>query len=294
MKASTPLASAPCCRHLECGQARRVFVLSFFCHPHFFTGTEIHARRNYLSIASLHFPLNTPGSAFSLCLFSIRVVAKICSKTIRIRYNPVAIMESEAQLLARCRQGETAAWDALFDQHYAAAGRFVFQLASDFTREDVEEVCQETFLSVIRNLHSFQGQSQFRTWLFHIAANKARDFREKKNAAKRGGGQPPLSLQAELEPTGSVLEPPDQTPAPDLRLIKLEQAGQVREAVALLDAPCREIIELRYFGDLSYDELSRLLALHPKTVSSRLSKCLDKLELIVRRIFSQENSPNPV
>jgi RNA polymerase sigma-70 factor (ECF subfamily) len=106
-------------------------------------------------------------------------------------------MQAEAQLLARCRRGEAAAWDELFDRHYAAAGRFVFQLASDFTREDVEEVCQEVFLSVIRNLNSFQGESQFQTWLFRIAANKARDFREKRNAAKRGGGQLPLSLQAE-------------------------------------------------------------------------------------------------
>ena len=68
-------------------------------------------------------------------------------------------MQAETQLLARCRQGEAAAWDELFDRHYAAAGRFVFQLASDFTREDVEEICQEVFLSVIRNLNAFQGES---------------------------------------------------------------------------------------------------------------------------------------
>ncbi|HXS68375.1 MAG TPA: sigma factor, partial [Candidatus Polarisedimenticolia bacterium] len=75
-------------------------------------------------------------------------------------------MGSEAELLERCRRGEADAWDELFDLHYAAAGRFVFQLGSDFTREDAEEICQETFLSVIRNLDSFHGESQFQTWLF--------------------------------------------------------------------------------------------------------------------------------
>jgi RNA polymerase sigma factor (sigma-70 family) len=55
--------------------------------------------------------------------------------------------------------------------------------------------------------------------------------------------------------------------------------------------PCREIIELRYFGDLSYDELSLELKLNAKTVSSRLSKCLDKLEAIARKIFSGEKNP---
>ena len=199
-------------------------------------------------------------------------------------------MESEAQLLARCRRGEAEAWDELFDRHYAAAGRFVFQLASDFTREDVDEVCQEVFLSVIRNLHAFHGHSQFQTWLFRIAANKARDFREKQHAAKRGGGQVPLSLQAEDAETGLTLDPPSSAPTPDLDLQNVERAELVRDALDQLGEPCREIVELRYFGDLSYDDLSRELKLNPKTVSSRLSKCLDKLEAIARKIFSGEKS----
>ena len=199
-------------------------------------------------------------------------------------------MEAEAQLLARCRRGEPDAWDELFDRHYAAAGRFIFQLASDFTAEDVEEVSQEVFLSIIRNLDSFHGQSQFQTWLFRIAANKARDYREKLRAAKRGGGQVTLSLNAEDAETGLRIDPPSSAPSPDLQLLNVERAGLVRDALDQVDEPCREIIELRYFGDLSYEELSSELKLNPKTVSSRLSKCLDKLEVITRRIFSGEKS----
>jgi RNA polymerase sigma-70 factor, ECF subfamily len=195
--------------------------------------------------------------------------------------------DAEAELIARCRRGEAGAWDELFDQHYAATGRFVFQLGRDFTREDVEEICQDVFLSVIRNLQTFQGTSQFQTWLFRIAANKARDYRQRRQAAKRGGGQAPVSLQAEDPETGLTLDPPSTSPTPDLTLMNAEQAGLVHEALERLDGPCREIIELRYFGDLSYDEISRSLDLNPKTVSSRLSKCLDRLEAIARKIFTR-------
>ena len=194
--------------------------------------------------------------------------------------------DAKADLLARCRRGEAGAWDELFDRYYAAAGRFVFQLGHDLSREDIEEICQEVFLSVIRNLDSFHGESQFQTWLFRIAANKARDYRERRHAAKRGGGQTPVSLQAEDPETGLTLDPPGNTPAPDSALMNAEHAALVHQALDQLGEPCREIIELRYFGDLSYDEISRSLNLNPKTVSSRLSKCLDRLEAITRQLFS--------
>ena len=198
-------------------------------------------------------------------------------------------MGLEAQLLARCRRGDAAAWDELFDAHYAAAGRFIFQLSSDFTVEDAEEICQEVFLSVIKNLDSFHGESRLQTWIFRIAANRARDYREKRHAAKRGGGRADVSLQAGDPESGLALDPPADLPAPDEHLMNAEQAALVRASLERLGEPCREIVELRYFGDLSYEELSATLALNPKTVSSRLSKCLDRLEQIARKIFSRDN-----
>jgi RNA polymerase sigma factor (sigma-70 family) len=69
-----------------------------------------------------------------------------------------------------------------------------------------------------------------------------------------------------------------------------EQAALVQQALDELGEPCREIVQQRYFGDLSYDEISRTLNLNPKTVSSRLSKCLDRLEEIGKKIISGEKS----
>lgn len=198
--------------------------------------------------------------------------------------------DAEAGLLARCRCGEAAAWDELFELHYAAAGRFIFQLSPDLTREDVEEICQEVFLSVIRNLNSFQGESRFQTWLFRIAANKARDYLERLRAAKRGGGQSTISLQAQDNETGLALDPPSTAPGPDLALLGAEQAALVHQALEHLGEPCQEVIQLRYFGELSYEEIAQALALNPKTVSSRLSKCLDRLEAILRKTFAGEKS----
>lgn len=203
---------------------------------------------------------------------------------------------TEAALLARCRSGDSEAWDEIFDRHYAAAGRFIYQLGYDLTREDVEEVCQEVFLTVIKSIHTFQGNCQFQTWLFRIAANKTRDYRQKQTAAKRGGGQVTLSLhQNSDDPDGFVIDPPSAAPGPDSVLMQSENVSLVGQALERLGGPCQEIIELRYFADLSYEEIAASLGLNMKTVSSRLSKCLDKLEELARAMISGERkSPTSV
>jgi len=198
----------------------------------------------------------------------------------------------ESELLERCRHGEAEAWDALFDRHYAPATRFIYQLGHDFSREDVEEICQEVFLTVIKNLHTFLGQSQFQTWLFRIAANKARDYRQKLHAAKRGGGQltvPLVTAPPDDADSTYTVDPPSPLPGPDLALLNGERISLVGQALETLGGPCQEIIELRYFADLSYEEIAQALALNPKTVSSRLSKCLDKLEVVTRALLPQED-----
>lgn len=201
--------------------------------------------------------------------------------------------DSETDLLERCRRGDAAAWDRFFDQHYDAVGRFVFQLSPDFTQEDVADVCQEAFLAAIRNLKSFQGGCRLQTWLFTIALNKARDFREKRRAAKRGGGRMPFSLDAADPVTGRAFDAPAPHPGPDTTLIRRENIMLVGYALDELEDACRDVIELRYFGELSYAEIGETLNLNEKTVSSRLSRCLDRLELAVKRMFSRERDDVP-
>jgi RNA polymerase sigma-70 factor (ECF subfamily) len=204
-----------------------------------------------------------------------------------------AARASEQELIRRCQSGESDAWDELFDLHYDAVGRYVFQLMPSFRREDVQEVCQETFLSVVRRLASFASRSRLQTWIFRIAANKARDYLEHQRAMKRGGGQVPISMDAADPESGLKLDPPSALPGPEARTLAREQLEQLRLALDAVGDPCREIIELRYFADLSYQEIGDSLALNLKTVSSRLSKCLDKLEVAVRHVLSRESSPEP-
>ncbi|MFL6514356.1 MAG: RNA polymerase sigma factor [Chthoniobacterales bacterium] len=195
---------------------------------------------------------------------------------------------ADADLLAGCRAGKTDAWDTLFDRYYPVAARFVFQLSGDFSHEDTEEICQDTFVAVVRNLASFGGRSSFQTWLLRIAANKAMDFREKTRAAKRGGSTIHISIDGTGDNDARPTEIPSRSPGPDVLLQAAETHHLIRQSLDRLGEPCREIIELRYYGDLSYADIAAELRLNPKTVSSRLSKCLDRLQIIAKEILPPE------
>lgn len=100
----------------------------------------------------------------------------------------------------------------------------------------------------------------------------------------------PLSLHAAHPETGLAPDPPSPLPGPDALLLQAERGAQVAQALEQLGQPCREIIELRYFADLSYDEIAAELSLNSKTVSSRLSKCLGHLEKIMNKVLCDGKS----
>ena len=129
------------------------------------------------------------------------------------------------------------------------------------------------------------------TWLFRIAANKAKDHRDKMFAAKRGGGERPLPILEENPETGAMIDPPTGALGPDGRLLASEEMELLYAALREIGEPCREIIELRYFGEMAYEEIGEALEMNPKTVGSRLSKCLDKLEELARVRMKRESSP---
>src|SRR4051794_23099064 len=170
--------------------------------------------------------MSRPGQSVESCRVRALEFGACGAETQPVRLpgvNPVMNPSTEAELIARCRRGEAEAWDQLFDRFYAATGRFIFQLSPDFSHEDVEEICQEVFLAVVQKLGAFQGSSQLQTWIFRIALNKARDFRERQHARKRGGGVLSISLQATDPEHGLALDPPSANPGPDVQLLQAEQ-----------------------------------------------------------------------
>lgn len=182
--------------------------------------------------------------------------------------------ERAADLVAvrRCLAGERAAFAELVARWQDRIYATVYRMTGD--AEDARDVAQETFLRAWSSLRTFEGGSAFGTWLHSIAINQVRSEMRRRSAQKRGA---PVSLDAPRGDDEGGIDPPDDArPAEEAAAAK-EHARLLREAVASLDEDAREVIVLREFQDLSYEEIAAAVGCPVGTVRSRLFRAREEL-----------------
>ena len=160
------------------------------------------------------------------------------------RLVPISRMRvTDPETLAAARAGDQAALEALYrDLAPAVLGYLRAQGA-----KDAEDLASETFVGMVRGLPRFQGDGQaFRSWLFSIAHRRVLD--ERRALARR-----PVEVVA---PT----EVPEE-PGGDVEGEAMASIGTVwaREAISRLTPDQRDVVLLRVLGDLSLDEVGRIL-----------------------------------
>lgn len=171
----------------------------------------------------------------------------------------------ERKLIEACQTGDQTA----FEQLYRNYSRDVFSLAYRLTgsSQDAEEITQEVFVSVYRNLGRFQFQSAFSTWLYRIVVRRAADaFRKIKKVWAR---RVPLETD---EPGGPIAYLSDDRETPRDAMQESSREQQIERAIAELGEKHRAIIILRYIHDMSYEEIADILECRLGTVKSRLNR----------------------
>jgi RNA polymerase sigma factor (sigma-70 family) len=182
----------------------------------------------------------------------------------------VQVVQSDAQLVARCRQGDDDAWRELVERF----SRYVYAIAVQAYRlppSDSEDVFQEVFARAYENLHKLRDDSAIRPWLAQLTRRLCLDT---------------IRASARVQPEESV-EPQEVDDA----IAKLDEALVVHEALATLPDNCREILDRFFARDESYRNIGDALDLPAGTIASRISRCLVKLrgELEGRKPASAES-----
>jgi RNA polymerase sigma-70 factor (ECF subfamily) len=151
-----------------------------------------------------------------------------------------------AEVIARAKAGDADAWGALYQQYGAAIFRFCRRALP--TREDAEDATMEVFMKVRDKLGQYDATRPFTAWLYRVAANHCWDLLRRRKTRQ----------DKETEEVDDLpLEHPDPNQLD--RLIEQKTSEEVRKALDKLGTRARMALVMRYYSDMSYDEIADAL-----------------------------------
>jgi RNA polymerase sigma-70 factor (ECF subfamily) len=172
----------------------------------------------------------------------------------------------DADLIRRWQRGDAAAFEDLVRRWQQPMARFLARLVGRTDR--VQDLCQEVFLRVHLAAPRYSEAGAFSTWLYRIALNVARD------AGRRRRHEPgPLPYP----------EPPAPAPPVETLAAQHELAEAVADAVAMLTPPLREVLVLRHYEGMNFEEMARLLETPASTLKSRFGAALNQLRVCLQQ-----------
>jgi len=166
----------------------------------------------------------------------------------------VGEIRSDEELMSEVAQGNLSAFEQLVRRHQASAWNAAFHLLGNV--DDAEDAAQEAFLRILRAAYRYKPTAAFRTYLFRIVTRLCRDHRRKAS---------PSSCP---NPDAEV----SQGPSPEACVVSREERHAVQKALALLPDKQREAVILRYYENLSYDEIGQVTGTSRKSVERLLAR----------------------
>ncbi|MEO8287256.1 MAG: sigma-70 family RNA polymerase sigma factor [Chloroflexota bacterium] len=171
---------------------------------------------------------------------------------------PLALTSAEQDRLSvqAALRGDQAAFGDLVNRYQTAVYNMAYRMLGDPT--EAEDAAQEVFVRAWNQLHTFQQDRRFSTWLLSIASHHAIDMLRRRKPS------------APLDDVALYIE--SNEPQPDEIALQGEQRDIVKKLLNTLPEKYRSVTVLRYYNDLSYDEIARMTGLTESAVKTQLHR----------------------
>ena len=171
---------------------------------------------------------------------------------------------SDEELLQAVQAGDTDSLGVLVARWEQPLFRFVYRLMP--RQEDARDICQETFLRVLKKAHRFRKGSRFSTWMYQIALNLCRDQARRSRRWSLLIAETPTLPERATGPLAS--QRPDEDPS---RIVeRREMSSAVLQALERLPPEQREVLVLKEFEGMKFREIAEVLGCPESTVKSRM------------------------
>lgn len=169
-------------------------------------------------------------------------------------------------------KNDQAAYATLMERYRDSIYHTMYKMVHN--KDDAEDLTIEAFAKAFRKLHTYAPNFAFSTWLFRIATNNGIDFIRKKRIKM-------LSIDDPLDEAGGAQDYSNNLKSnaldPEERYIRQQRKKIMRDLLAKLSDKYRKMIELRFFEELSYQEIADELDLPIGTVKAQLFRAKDLL-----------------
>ncbi len=189
---------------------------------------------------------------------------------------PTEQAEKEREWLLQAQQGDQEAFARLVEAYQVAVLNLAYRMLANPT--EAEDAAQETFLRAYARLSTCDPQRKFSSWILAIASHYCID------RLRRRRGKEPVSLEA----LDSCRWLPDGKIRPEEQALQQEQSALIQRLLGELPADYRLVIVLRYWHDLSYEEIAQITQTTESAVKSRLHRAR---QVMGEKLAAQAASP---
>jgi len=180
------------------------------------------------------------------------------------------------KLIDAALEGDEKAYADLMEKYRKSVYHTILKMVRNV--DDAEDLTIEAFAKAFKNLEKFKKDYTFSTWLFRVATNNCIDFIRKKKLDT-------MSINADIakdDGDSISIDIKDKNLDPQEVAIKSQKIELVRKFVNLLPAKYQKLVKLRYFEELSYDEIAKELDAPLGTVKAQLHRARELLYDLVK------------
>jgi RNA polymerase sigma-70 factor (ECF subfamily) len=177
-------------------------------------------------------------------------------------------------LMLKVRSGDLDKMGLLFQRHHRQLFGFLFHMSGQ--REASEDMMQNVFYRMLRSRHTFTGEGEFRTWMYHLARNVLKDHLKQN---RRRGNQYEIGDYEERLAAGA---------AADEQIERKFEIKALKQALENLGPESREVLVLSRFQELKYAEIAEVLEISVGAVKVRVHRAIQQL----RELYCQSETQN--
>ncbi|WP_431165517.1 RNA polymerase sigma factor [Tenacibaculum halocynthiae] len=186
-------------------------------------------------------------------------------------------MEIDKEIILKhiknAKKGSQISFNFLLDSFWGSV--YYFQLKKTENDNDAEDITIQTFSKAFDKISSFNEEYQFKTWLIAISKNVFIDFIRKKNAS--------ISIKTTTEKESEAFDVIDDSPSPEDKIITEQNLAKLLRDIKQLKPKYQEVINLRYFQELSYKEISEQIDEPMNNVKVKLLRAKKLLAEIIKK-----------